>query len=221
MLLLSNYLTAAPVVVPLSSNFPVVLLLLTNCRTAVHVVVPLSSNYLTTSLWCCFCWPTAWQLTLWWCCCYPIAGSCVYDGAPVVQLPNRCPWVLLLPGSEFFPSRIRVVHPGSRSWFFTHPGSQIQGSKRHRIPDPQHCWQLSFLCYAAHLPYSSCSPWRHSWWREALSSQRRKIYCTPAWWVGGAVDNKKANTHLTHVLMLMFKNRDKWMKRKIIFRMQH
>ncbi len=24
--------------------------------------------------------------------------------------------------------------PGSRSWFFTHPGSQIQGSKRHRIP---------------------------------------------------------------------------------------
>jgi hypothetical protein len=26
---------------------------------------------------------------------------------------------------------IRVVYPGS--WFFTHPGSQIQGSKRHRI----------------------------------------------------------------------------------------
>jgi hypothetical protein len=33
---------------------------------------------------------------------------------------------------------IRVVHPGSG--LFTHPGSQIQGSKRHRIPnpDPQH-----------------------------------------------------------------------------------
>ncbi len=27
-------------------------------------------------------------------------------------------------------------YPGSESWFFTHPGSRIQGSKRHRIPDP-------------------------------------------------------------------------------------
>ncbi len=35
---------------------------------------------------------------------------------------------------------IRVVHTGSGSWFFTHPESRIQGSKRHRIPypDPQH-----------------------------------------------------------------------------------
>jgi hypothetical protein len=37
---------------------------------------------------------------------------------------------------------IWVVHPGSDpgSRFFTHPGSRIQGSKRHRIPDldPQH-----------------------------------------------------------------------------------
>ncbi len=31
---------------------------------------------------------------------------------------------------------IRVVHPGSGSWFFTHPVSRIQGPKRHRIPDP-------------------------------------------------------------------------------------
>jgi hypothetical protein len=31
---------------------------------------------------------------------------------------------------------IRVVYPGSGSGFFTHPGSRIQGSKRHRIPDP-------------------------------------------------------------------------------------
>ncbi len=31
---------------------------------------------------------------------------------------------------------IRDVHPESGSWFFTHPGSWIQGSKRHRIPDP-------------------------------------------------------------------------------------
>jgi hypothetical protein len=37
--------------------------------------------------------------------------------------------------------RIRVVHPGSGSGFFTHSGSRLQGSKRHRIPDPdpQHC----------------------------------------------------------------------------------
>jgi hypothetical protein len=31
---------------------------------------------------------------------------------------------------------IRVVHPGSGSWNFTHPGSRIQGPKRLRIPDP-------------------------------------------------------------------------------------
>jgi hypothetical protein len=60
---------------------------------------------------------------------------------------------MLIPdhGFEFFPSRIRIkafkyfnkkngfsalgnmiraVHPGSRSRFFTHPGSQIQGSKK-------------------------------------------------------------------------------------------
>ncbi len=34
---------------------------------------------------------------------------------------------------------IRIVHPGSGCWLSTHPGSRIQGSKRHRIPDPQHC----------------------------------------------------------------------------------
>jgi hypothetical protein len=33
---------------------------------------------------------------------------------------------------------IRVVHPGSRIRMltFSHPGSRIQGSKRHPIPDP-------------------------------------------------------------------------------------
>jgi hypothetical protein len=50
---------------------------------------------------------------------------------------------------------IRIVHPGSGSWFFTHPGSRIQGSKRHRIPDPEHLYSFScmwrgilFLCLA-------------------------------------------------------------------------
>jgi hypothetical protein len=37
---------------------------------------------------------------------------------------------------------IRVVHPGS-GFRFTHPGSRIQGSKRHQIPDPQHGLKLS------------------------------------------------------------------------------
>ncbi len=43
---------------------------------------------------------------------------------------------------------IQVVHPGSGSWIriliFTHLGSRIQGSKRHRIPDPdpQHLFQM-------------------------------------------------------------------------------
>ncbi len=33
------------------------------------------------------------------------------------------------------------VHPGSGCWLSTHPGSRVQGSKKHRIPDldPQHC----------------------------------------------------------------------------------
>ncbi len=101
------------------------------------------------------------------------------------------------PGSKFFPSRIRikefkyfnpkngfwalgnmvrVVHPGSGSWFFTHPGSWIQGSKRHRIPDPdpQHCW--------THGPLPSISSrglggegvwgWSCSSWKQQTEKQR-------------------------------------------------
>ncbi len=43
---------------------------------------------------------------------------------------------------------IRDVHPGSGSWFITNPVSRIQGSKRHRIPDPdqQHCILRNRLC---------------------------------------------------------------------------
>ncbi len=32
--------------------------------------------------------------------------------------------------------RVFIPDPGSGSWYFTHPGSQIQWSKMHRIPDP-------------------------------------------------------------------------------------
>jgi hypothetical protein len=41
--------------------------------------------------------------------------------------------------SKLSENMIRDVHPGSGSWFFTHTGSRIQGSKRPRIPEPQHC----------------------------------------------------------------------------------
>ena len=83
-----------------------------------------------------------------------------------------CTKKAVLPGSTSFPSRIpdpgfrikefkcfnpkncfyalgnmiQDVHPGSGSWFFTHPGSRIQGSKKHRIPDPDpHHWYLLVL----------------------------------------------------------------------------
>ncbi len=41
-------------------------------------------------------------------------------------------------GFQALENMIRVVHPGSGCWLFTHPGSRIQGPKRHRIPDPEH-----------------------------------------------------------------------------------
>ncbi len=49
---------------------------------------------------------------------------------------------------------IRDVNPGSRIKIriFSHPGSRIQGSKRHRIPDPdqQHCFKQS-NCFYLHI----------------------------------------------------------------------
>jgi hypothetical protein len=50
-------------------------------------------------------------------------------------------------GFQALENMIRVVHPGSRiqmlTFYGNHPGSRIQWSKRHRIPDPdhQHCWE--------------------------------------------------------------------------------
>jgi len=56
---------------------------------------------------------------------------------------------------------IRVVHPGSESWFFTHPGSRIQGSKRHRIPDPdpQHCYVVKETAVVLRAVPSPGSTW--------------------------------------------------------------
>ncbi len=52
---------------------------------------------------------------------------------------------------------IRDVHPGFGSWFFTHTGSWIQGSKMHRIPDPdpQHCVPEWNPLYTGH-----CKLWK-------------------------------------------------------------
>ncbi len=56
---------------------------------------------------------------------------------------------------------IRVVHPGSGSLLFTHTGSRIQGLKRHRIPDPEHCCQgfiIAWNCDKSRCNCSSCCP---------------------------------------------------------------
>jgi len=59
---------------------------------------------------------------------------------------------------------IVVVHPGSGSWFFTHPGSRIQGSKRHHIPCQQHCFlcsvRLRACCVCLSCLVSICMPVR-------------------------------------------------------------
>ncbi len=49
-------------------------------------------------------------------------------------------------------------------WFFTHPGSQIKVSKRHRIPDPHHCCKVEQSVY---VPA----------WRRGL--QQRAEACVP------------------------------------------
>ncbi len=77
------------------------------------------------------------------------------------------------PGSRIriFPSRIRIKEflsiltlkivsklleiwsglfipdPDPDVWPIPDPGSRIQGSKRHRIPDPQHCLKVSLVCH--------------------------------------------------------------------------
>ncbi len=52
--------------------------------------------------------------------------------------------------SQALGNMIRMVipDPDPRSWFFTHHGSRIQGSKRHQIPDPQHCSQSKISAYS-------------------------------------------------------------------------
>ena len=63
---------------------------------------------------------------------------------------------------------IRDVHPVSRTRIFSHYGSQIQGSKKHKkpwIPDLQHCAHLLifslYLCnlmlYSMPISYLHCT----------------------------------------------------------------
>ncbi len=84
--------------------------------------------------------------------------------------PKNCKiWSgLFIPDPDFYPSRIRI---------FSHPGSRIQGSKRHRIPnpDPQH-WKLfkkisviiiTGTCFITSIPSTmepntTCFPSSHS-----------------------------------------------------------
>jgi hypothetical protein len=52
---------------------------------------------------------------------------------------------------------IRDVHPGPgsriRILIFTRPGSRIQGSKRHRIPDPDTQDWVNYSVYCVQLTY--------------------------------------------------------------------
>ncbi len=56
------------------------------------------------------------------------------------------------------------LDPGSRSWLFTHPGSRIQGSKRHRIPDPQHWFLRRLAVRQAQVQFSPRHPLGSSHW---------------------------------------------------------
>jgi hypothetical protein len=49
------------------------------------------------------------------------------------------------PGSEIRDPRSGIRDPGSeiRDPEKTYSGSRIQGPKRHRIPDPQHCYKAT------------------------------------------------------------------------------
>ncbi len=75
---------------------------------------------------------------------------------------------------------IRVVHTGSGSWFFTHPGSRGQKATGSRILDPQHWLQLAYLSLSlSHLWLSGiqvCPLW---WQQRVLEPKWRQEI---SWW---------------------------------------
>ncbi len=71
------------------------------------------------------------------------AQNFFYSGSRVKKTPgSRIQIHIIIKELKYFNPKIvsisRNPDPRSGSWFFTHFGSRIQGSKRHRIPDPQH-----------------------------------------------------------------------------------
>ncbi len=83
------------------------------------------------------------------------------------------------PKKWFLGSRnlIQVVHPGSGSWFFIHPGSRDQKGTGSQIPDPdpQH-WRNSSI-YTLKLLQEACPCWQGGeLWGWILSN--RKLFCT-------------------------------------------
>ena len=51
--------------------------------------------------------------------------------------------------SQIYGFGIRDPRSGIRKKPIPDPGSRIQGSKRHRIPDPQHCLEINYLIFSA------------------------------------------------------------------------
>jgi hypothetical protein len=84
-----------------------------------------------------------------------------------------------------------IPDSGFGSWFFTHPGSWIQESKRSRIPepDPQHCDEK--LCLKGCVSYPCYKRW--IWLQVSCSERYALLYlggrscCTAGvlWWRAG------------------------------------
>ncbi len=89
------------------------------------------------------------------------------------------------PGSE-----IRDLRSGIQKKPIPDPGSRVQGSKRHRIPDPdpQHCIAVLKICLCLGLS-SSSSPRIQSWTTAPTSASRQ-------------VPTGKRASYLTRILTL-------------------
>ena len=97
---------------------------------------------------------------------------------------------------------IRDVHPGSgfRIWilfFFTHSGSRVQGSKRHRIPhlDPQHCINVIIFKHNINIIRWQVIAIEIS---SLLFHSREGQLLPSEWWIWVAVRN--FSTPIQHVL---------------------
>ncbi len=72
----------------------------------------------------------------------------------------------------------------SGSWFFTHPGSWIQGWKRPRIPDLQHCFFSIFI-----LESCACRMYSNKWTcLQAKFGARERVRLGQAWRSGACTE---------------------------------